>query len=108
MSPSRARDPENWPRLRPFLEILEKTKSGPLTFRLAVSENFVSWDGKQPDHEETPWTASRWMLTVPDMQWALVFEVPYANASGQEVNQQTTRIWGHDFATALQKCLSMR
>jgi hypothetical protein len=106
MSPSRASDAENWKRLKPFLEILEQTKSGPLAFPLAVSEKFVSWDGKVPDPKEPPRTAARWMLTVPGMQWAMTFEVPYANASGQEVNQETARTWGHDFAKALQTYLA--
>jgi len=74
-----------------------------LTFPLAVSENFLSWDGKVPDPKEPPRTPSRWMLTVPGMQWALVFEIPYANASGQEVNQDSARTWGHDLAMALQE-----
>jgi hypothetical protein len=106
MSPSRARDPENWKKLKPFLLKLEQTKSGPLGFKLAVSEKFVSWNGKPPDPKEPPRTASRWMCTVPGMQAALTFEVPYANAGQQEVNQATARTWGRDFATALQQFLA--
>lgn len=106
MSPSRARSPENWQRAHSFLETLEKTQSGTLGFPLAVSEKFFTWDGKQPDPKQTERTSWGWMCTVPGMRWAITFEIPYANASGQEVNQTTARRWGHDFAIALQRYLS--
>ncbi|MGI6418496.1 MAG: LamG-like jellyroll fold domain-containing protein [Thermoguttaceae bacterium] len=105
MSPSRTRDPENWRFLKPFLEILEQTRTGPLEFKLAVSEQFISWDGKLPDPKTLPRSACRWMRTLPNMQGALVFEIPYANASGKEVNQETARIWGRDFAVAFHRYL---
>jgi hypothetical protein len=108
MSPSRARDLENWRRLRPFLETLEKTQSGPLGFKLAVSEKFYTWDGKAPDPKVVPRMAAGWMVTVPGMEWAMVFEIPYATASGAEVNQTTARTWGRDLAVALQRYLAGR
>lgn len=104
MSPSRMRNMENWERLTPFLQLLEQTHSGPLVFNPGYSKSFISWDGKAPDPDK-PENAKQlpaWLRTVPGVESALAFEIPYANASGQEVNQQSARLWGHDFAIALQ------
>ena len=108
MSPSRLRDPVAWKRLTPFLERLEQTHSGPLAFNFRYSESFISWDGKVPDPAKPPADGTQltaWLRTVPGVNGALAFEIPYANAAGQEVNQQTARLWGHDFAIALQRFL---
>jgi len=105
MSPSRPSDPENWQRLRPFLEIFRRSSTGPLRFELSRSEAFAGWGGTPPESDAPRRSASRWMLTVPHMQWAITFEIPYANASGAEVNQRTARICGHDLAVALHRYL---
>jgi hypothetical protein len=103
MSPSRLRDPVAWKRLTPFLERLEQTQSGPLAFNFSYSESFISWNGKAPDPDK-PADAKQlpgWLRTIPNVKGAVALEIPYANASGQEVNQQSARLWGHDFAVAL-------
>jgi hypothetical protein len=38
----------------------------------------------------------------------MTWEIPYANASGEEVNQATARAWGRDFAVALKQYLVKR
>jgi len=100
MLPVRLRDAENWRRLLPFLQILEQSQSGALDFRLADSEEFTTWDGQphRPDPEHR--SLGAWAQTLPGVHFTAAIEIPYANARGREVNQESARAFGADLAGA--------
>jgi len=99
LCPNRLRGEENWRQTRPFLEALEATQRGPLVFRTADSIRFTTWDGKPSGPPAA--TFSSWIQSVPGVRFGSVIELPYANAGGREVNQNTARAFGHDLARAL-------
>jgi hypothetical protein len=101
MSPSRLRDLDNWARARPFLGTLEASQIGPLRFDLAESEAFTGWAGTPVDTSAPPRSFTGWLRSLPGVSFAITFEVPYANAGGREVNQDTARAWGRDLCVAL-------
>lgn len=47
-----------------------------------------------------------WVGTMPTIKMATTLEVPYAVASGQEVNQHSARGFGHDLVVSLYEYLS--
>ncbi len=99
--PTRARSPENWQRMRPFLKMLEDRQSGELAFRLSDSEEFETWDGKPYRPHPHLRGFSAWAEELEGMVFATSLEIPYANANGREVNQETARIFGADLGAAL-------
>jgi hypothetical protein len=46
-----------------------------------------------------------WAGALPDIEVASTLEIPYANASGREVNAATARALGRDLAKALTEYL---
>lgn len=98
LCPNRLCGVENWRQTKSFLDILEATQRGPLVFRTADSIRFTTWDGKPPGPPSA--TFSSWIQSVPGVRFGAVVELPYANASGGEVNQDTTRAFGRDIARA--------
>ncbi len=99
--PCRVRSPENWRRLRPFLERLEVCRTGPLPFSLAENEAFETWDGRPIQASQPLQSFAAWAESLPGVRFAAPLETPYANASGQEVNAQSARRLGRDLAQAL-------
>jgi hypothetical protein len=102
--PGRLRDEGNWKRALVFLETLEEVQAGPLRFSLADSQRFTTWDGgpaKPAIPGVKPRTFSSWVRTVPGVKVGVVVELPYANAAGGEVNQDSARAFGRDLARAL-------
>lgn len=98
LCPNRLRGVKNWRHTKPFLDILEATQQGPLVFRTADSIRFTTWDGKPPGPPSA--TFSSWIQSVPGIRFGAVIELPYANANGGEVNQDTARAFGRDLARA--------
>jgi hypothetical protein len=47
----------------------------------------------------------RWAAQIPGIHMAASIEIPYANASGNEVNHMTARRFGWDLAKAIRKYL---
>ncbi|MCK4401381.1 hypothetical protein KAW08_03650 [bacterium] len=100
MSPERLRDKGNWQRTEVYLKILESVQCGPLVFKLDDSLRFTTWDGSGRVGPNLGSFAT-WVRTLPKVQFASVIEIPFANAGGNEVNQNTTRAFGRDLANAM-------
>lgn len=83
-----------------FSRVLESCRRGPLPF---VASDFLPFG--------TDWNAvanyaggkgfARWAAGLPGTQLSTAIEIPYANASGGEVNQETARAFGFDLARGL-------
>ncbi len=99
MCPNRLRHAENWKRTRVFLETLERVQQGPLIFSVADSDRFTTWDGSGKPGA-TPGGFSGWVRELPGVRIASALEIPYANAAGGEVNQESARAFGRDMARA--------
>ncbi len=111
MTPVRLRGPEEeWLLVEEFLAVLEKVQAGPLQFRLIDSQEFGSWGGG-PNAERAPYGASQFSAwarrTFPGIT-AAALEIPYANVrwnrddpAGDEVNQETARLFGRDLGQAI-------
>jgi hypothetical protein len=89
---------------RRFSEILESVARGPLPFSAGdflpfgqswnVSANYGGFKG-----------FSRWVSELPGVRLGAGMEIPYANASGAEVNQASARLFGIDLGKGLAKYL---
>jgi hypothetical protein len=100
--PGRLRDEANWKRAEVFLRLLEESCEGDLKFILKDSNEFTTWDGTVPPRDKPPSPSfATWARTLEGVHIGTVIEIPYANASGQEVNQDSARAFGHDIARAL-------
>lgn len=89
-----------WEEQQRLAEILERTKTGPLPFLAADSLPFgQGWNNA------ASYQAGRsfgdWVTDLPEVQVAGSLEVPYANASGGEVNVVTARAFGADLGRSL-------
>ncbi|NQU44316.1 hypothetical protein HQ520_13585, partial [bacterium] len=101
MTPYRLRGADNWERAVEFLKFLDEVQhDGPLAFRLSDSQEFTTWTGPDGPKGANPCTFTTWARDLPGVEFAIAFEIPYANAGGQEVNQETARWFGHDLARA--------
>ncbi|MGQ9733216.1 MAG: M14 family zinc carboxypeptidase, partial [Candidatus Zipacnadales bacterium] len=49
---------------------------------------------------------ARWASEMPHIDFAVTIEIPYANASGQMVTQESARAFGHDLARAIRQYLA--
>ena len=101
LCPNRLRGEENWKEAKQFLDILETVQKGTLVFKTADSSRFTTWNGKPPGPPSP--TFSHWIRSLPYVRFGAVIELPYANAGGAEVNQDTAREFGHDLARAFYK-----
>jgi len=101
ISPDRLKEGGNWDRTQELLVALEAVQQGPLKFRLSDSQEFTTWSG--PDGDSGPLVGSfaTWVQSVPGVQIGTNLEIPYANAGGQEVNQDSARLFGNDLGEAL-------
>jgi hypothetical protein len=92
--------PEIWAEQERFGRILEDVRVGPLIY--LVSNNLPFGQGWNTDKNYAAGTSgSRWAAGLPGVQLATTIELPYANASGGEVNASTARAFGHDLARAI-------
>ena len=96
---------QRWREQGRFSETLASVQQGPLVFRPADNLPFgQSWNtGK---NTAAGLNFSRWASGLPGVKLATSIEIPYANAAGREVNQQTAATFGRDLARALQRYLS--
>jgi len=89
---------------RSFSGILETAAEGPLPF---VSEEFLpfgkSWNTRNNYKDGKEF--SRWAAEIAGVALATTIEIPYANANGAEVNQESARLFGADLGKALAEYL---
>jgi len=97
-------DPAMQVKQQRFSEILERVSKAPLPYRAANNIPFgQSWNTAESFKAGT--TGARWAAGVPGNDLAATFELPYANASGAEVNAASARAFGHDLASAIREYL---
>ncbi|WFB36824.1 M14-type cytosolic carboxypeptidase [Kiritimatiellota bacterium B12222] len=85
---------------RRFSEILEAVRKGPLPF---YADDFLPF-GKAWNSSENftkGKTFSQWLTEMHAVQLSTTIEIPYANAHGAEINQESARAFGQDLAMAL-------
>jgi hypothetical protein len=98
-------EPEIWRRATELARILEAVRQGPLVYR--VSDNLPfgkAWNTGTNDPNLKSF--SGWAAGLPGIRVATSIEIPYANASGIEVNADSSRAFGRDLARALRRYLS--
>ena len=92
-------DPEMWARTKHFGGLLQETIRGPLPFDPKNNLPFgEGWNTAENTGDHT--SCSLWTATIPGIRLAATVEIPYANASGQEVTAESARAFGHDLARA--------
>lgn len=95
---------ELWRRVGRFAEILETVQTGPLLYEAKNNLPFgVAWN--VPSNSTQGKSCTRWVAELPGIVVATSIEIPYANASGREVNAESARAFGHDLARAIQQFL---
>ena len=83
-----------------FSSILEGVQGRALRFH--ASDNMPHGQGwNTPRNTENGLDFSSWAWRLPGMLLAATVEIPYATASGAEVNATTARSLGHDLARAM-------
>ena len=92
------------PVLSRFSDLLESVTEGPLPFSAGdflpfgkswnTSKNYTGGKG-----------FSRWIAELPEIVLGTAIEVPYANADGAEVNQESARAFGIDLGRGLTEYL---
>jgi hypothetical protein len=96
--------PETWEQQQRFGGILEKAQTGPLGYRAADNLPFgKSWNTDA--NFKAGLSCARWAGTLPGVKLAASFEIPYANANGNDVNAASARAFGRDLGKALRKYL---
>jgi len=93
-------EPENWARVVHFGEIIERVQQGPLVYSTKNNLPFgQAWNIAANSTQGASF--GRWASTLPGIIAAASIEIPYANASGKAVTQETARLFGHDLARAV-------
>jgi hypothetical protein len=83
-----------------FVDILAKAARGPLPYRKTSFLPFgKAWN--TAGNYKAGMSFGRWASELEAVRLASSFEIPYARASGVEVNPASARAFGHDIATAL-------
>ena len=80
--------------------MLESVQQGPLTFSARDNLPFGEAWNKAKNYSKGKGMKA-WAQELPGVKLASGIEIPYANAAGGEVNQETARLFGHDLARAL-------
>ncbi len=87
-----------------FSALLEKSITGPLPYRTSNNVPFgTEWNTAKSF--TAGMNGSRWAAGLPGVKLATTFELPYANAQGEEVNASSARAFGRDLATAIRSYL---
>jgi len=95
-----SRDPRNAAEQGVFSTLLESVARGPLPFHAADYLPFgQAWN--TGGNFAGGRSFSAWAATLPGVQLATSIELPYANARGVEVNQDSAHAFGVDLARAL-------
>jgi hypothetical protein len=93
-------EPGNWASTVRFGQELERVQSGSLVF--STENNLPYGQGWNVDSDNTQGLSfARWAAALPGVEVSATTEIPYANASGQAVTQQSARAFGHDLARAI-------
>ncbi len=99
-----SRSPENWEQQRRFAAMLEAARKGPLPYHASKDLPFgEAWN--KAENYSAGLSGARWAGTLEGVTLATALEIPYANAEGAEVNQETARAFGRDLAAALRRYL---
>ncbi len=97
-------DPQNWQQVIHFSKIIEQVQSGPLVFSAANNLPFgVAWN--VPANGMQGMSFGGWSAKIKGIHMGASLELPYANASGREVNQETAFGFGRDLAKAIRAYL---
>ena len=97
-------DARIWHEQQRFGQTLERVLAGPLKYRAADNLPFgKSWNTARNFADGLSF--SRWAAGLPGIVLATTIEIPYANASGCEVNPASARAFGHDLAKAIRAYL---
>ena len=89
-----------WAQQCNFSEILEAIQTGPLRFNASDNLPFgQAWN--TADNFQAGKSFTSWARELPGIALATSIEIPYANASGQEVNSRSARAFGRDLTEAI-------
>jgi hypothetical protein len=98
-------EPKAWAAQQRFGAILERVTTGPIPYKAADDLPFGKrWNTNTNVTKGI--SASRWASMQPGVGFATSLEIPYATASGTEVNATTARALGRDLAMALKQNLA--
>lgn len=87
-----------------FGQMLEQLQKGTLVYRVTNNLPFgTGWN--KSDNFKAGMSGAGWAGGLPGVKLATTIELPYANASGKEVNATTAREFGHDVARAIRAYL---
>ena len=94
-----------WHEMERFARVLETAQAGPLVFSSRNNLPFgQGWN--TPANYSGGTSFARWAAALPGVCAAATLEIPYANAGGVAVTDQSARALGRDLARALQKYLA--
>ena len=97
-------DTNVWAQQQAFGKLLEALKPNPLGYRQANDLPYgKAWNTSANFSQGMSF--GRWASTLPGVRIAGSIEIPYATASGAEVNAQSARQFGDNLATALAQYL---
>lgn len=89
-----------WRQVGCFSRILESVQNGPLKFNRNNNLPFgEAWN--TAENYKSGKSCSRWAGELKGISFASTLEIPYANASGEQVTAKTARLFGVDLARAL-------
>lgn len=94
----------NWEAVAAISQLLENSAKGPLKFH--ASNNMAHGVGWNVINNPDLTTFAEFLDTVPEAGPHATLELPYANASGDEVNAKSARLFGHDLARMIHLYLS--
>ncbi len=89
-----------WNEVVKISQILEQNRKGPIPYEARNNLPFgTEWNtGSETGRKSN----SEWIAeTFPSIRLGTSIEIPYANASGVEVNPTSARVFGHDLGEAL-------
>ena len=85
-----------------FCTVLENEIKGPLPYRASFNLPYgVAWNTASSFGPSNLQSSNSWAETLPNVIFATSIEIPFANASGVEVNAQSVRELGFDLAKAI-------
>jgi hypothetical protein len=95
-----SKDENIWKEQQKFSEILEAEAKGPLPFRASDNLPYGEAWNKEGNYADGK-SCTRWMGELGEARLTFGIEIPYANANGAEVTQDSARELGRDLARAL-------
>ena len=97
-------DPFNWHQVLRFSQMIERVQSGTLVFDASHNLPFgKAWNIAANGTQGLSFGG--WSAKLRGIKLGTTIEIPYANASGIEVNAYTARAFGQDLAHAIQTYL---